>query len=120
MKEKAPTRPPLQGVACALLAALLFGASAPLAKMLVGEIHPIMLAGLLYLGSGIGLTLWKLLSKSKEAAKIPVSSAQNCLPPLQGQGQHEPNAIPAQDRILSIRCISIECRTLIFSNCVLR
>lgn len=39
----------------ALLAALLFGASAPLAKTLLGEIAPIPLAAFLYLGSGIGL-----------------------------------------------------------------
>lgn len=39
----------------ALLAALLFGASAPLAKMLLGEFEPIPLAAFLYLGSGVGL-----------------------------------------------------------------
>jgi hypothetical protein len=44
-------------VAAALGAALLFGASTPLAKMLLGETSPWLLAGLLYLGSGIGLAL---------------------------------------------------------------
>jgi drug/metabolite transporter (DMT)-like permease len=39
----------------ALIAALLFGASAPLAKILLGEVEPIPLAAFLYLGSGIGL-----------------------------------------------------------------
>jgi drug/metabolite transporter (DMT)-like permease len=39
----------------ALGAAALFGASTPLAKRLTGEIHPVMLAGLLYAGSGAGL-----------------------------------------------------------------
>jgi drug/metabolite transporter (DMT)-like permease len=39
----------------ALLAALLFGASAPLAKLLLGEIEPLPLSGLLYLGSGLSL-----------------------------------------------------------------
>jgi drug/metabolite transporter (DMT)-like permease len=39
----------------ALIAALLFGASAPLAKLLLGEVKPIPLAAFLYLGSGIGL-----------------------------------------------------------------
>lgn len=43
----------------ALLAAMLFGASAPLSKVLLGEIQPVMLAGLLYLGSGMGLLLFK-------------------------------------------------------------
>lgn len=41
----------------ALLAALLFGASTPLAKALTGTVPPLMLAGLLYLGSGMGLAL---------------------------------------------------------------
>lgn len=45
------------GIAFALLAAVLFGASTPLAKRLVGEVPPIMLAGLLYAGSGIGLAV---------------------------------------------------------------
>src|SRR5256885_2884208 len=39
----------------ALAAALLFGASTPFAKLLVGDVPPLLLAGLLYLGSGIGL-----------------------------------------------------------------
>lgn len=39
----------------ALAAALLFGASTPLAKLLLGGTPPLLLAGLLYLGSGIGL-----------------------------------------------------------------
>lgn len=45
----------------ALLAAALFGASTPLAKMMVGELPPVLLAGLLYLGSGIGLAAVRLL-----------------------------------------------------------
>jgi len=45
----------------ALAAALLFGASTPLAKLLVGDVPPLLLAGLLYLGSGLGLgSLWVL------------------------------------------------------------
>lgn len=46
------------GIACALLGAALFGASTPIAKLLVGEVGPIALAGLLYAGSGLGLGLW--------------------------------------------------------------
>jgi drug/metabolite transporter (DMT)-like permease len=38
-----------------LIAALLFGASAPVAKLLLGEVEPIPLAAFLYLGSGLGL-----------------------------------------------------------------
>lgn len=45
----------MRAAAPALAAALLFGASTPVAKLLVGEVAPLLLAGLLYLGSGIGL-----------------------------------------------------------------
>ncbi|MDN4499565.1 DMT family transporter [Pseudomonas mosselii] len=44
----------------ALVAAALFGASTPLAKLLGVDTPPILLAGLLYLGSGVGLTLVRL------------------------------------------------------------
>jgi len=46
----------LRSASPALAAALLFGASTPLAKLLVGDMPPLLLAGLLYLGSGLGLT----------------------------------------------------------------
>lgn len=49
------------GIACALLSAVLFGASAPLAKLLLGRLDPWLLAGLLYLGSGLGLALLRPL-----------------------------------------------------------
>jgi drug/metabolite transporter (DMT)-like permease len=45
------------GIASALIAALLFGASTPLAKLLLRDISPLLLAGLLYAGSGLGLLL---------------------------------------------------------------
>ncbi len=44
-------------VAAAIAAALLFGASTPITKQLLRDTPPILLAGLLYLGSGIGLGL---------------------------------------------------------------
>src|SRR5437762_4569003 len=46
-----------RGVTYALLAAALFGVTTPLAKGLLGEVHPIVLAGLLYAGSGAGLAI---------------------------------------------------------------
>ena len=45
----------VRSAAPALCAAFLFGASTPLAKLLVGDTGPLLLAGLLYLGSGLGL-----------------------------------------------------------------
>lgn len=49
------------GISFALLAAVLFGASTPFAKLLAGQTAPVLLAGILYLGSGIGLSSWLLL-----------------------------------------------------------
>lgn len=45
----------------ALGAAMFFGASTPFAKQLVGQVSPVLLAGLLYAGSGIGLILTRLV-----------------------------------------------------------
>lgn len=44
-------------VAMALGSAVLFGVSAPAAKWLLGALDPWLLAGLLYLGAGVGLAL---------------------------------------------------------------
>src|SRR5438876_2380145 len=53
----------LTGVTFAIGAAVLFGASTPFAKILLGKTEPILLAGLLYLGSGGGLLIWWLFSR---------------------------------------------------------
>lgn len=56
------TRPALSSaIIAALAAALLFGASTPLAKQLLRDASPMLLAGLLYLGSGIGLSAARVL-----------------------------------------------------------
>ncbi|HQT93358.1 MAG: hypothetical protein B7Z61_10245 [Acidobacteria bacterium 37-71-11] len=47
----------------ALLAAALFGATAPLCKLLLGDAAPLPLAALLYLGSGVGLVAWMVLRR---------------------------------------------------------
>jgi drug/metabolite transporter (DMT)-like permease len=52
------------GAGLALLSALLFGASTPLAKLLLRGIEPWMLAGLLYLGSGLGLLTVTILARA--------------------------------------------------------
>jgi drug/metabolite transporter (DMT)-like permease len=64
-----------RSVACALLAALLFGASTPMAKRLVGSLSPLLLAGLLYLGSGIGLGLIRLV-RDRAWARSGLSRAE--------------------------------------------
>lgn len=61
----------LQGAACGLAAAILFGLSSPLAKLLLRESDPVPLAALLYLGAGIGLLLFeRLMPGSGTAGQI--------------------------------------------------
>lgn len=52
-----------RGVQAALAAALLFGAGTPFAKLLLGEVSPWLLAGLLYTGSGLGLGIYRLVRR---------------------------------------------------------
>lgn len=70
-----------KGVIYALLAAALFGASTPFSKTLVGQIAPVTLAGLLYLGSGLGLLIWFTL-RAMAAGNKPATSARLTLPDL--------------------------------------
>ena len=56
------------GVGFALLAAALFGLSTPLAKCVSPHVEPVLLAGLLYLGSGIGLGAYSLLRLVRQQA----------------------------------------------------
>jgi F0F1-type ATP synthase assembly protein I len=53
------------GISSALGTALLFGISAPLAKMLLGQTSPWLLAALLYLGSGLGLWLVRRFQRAQ-------------------------------------------------------
>jgi drug/metabolite transporter (DMT)-like permease len=48
--------PRFGAISTALAAAALFGAATPLAKVLLGAMSPFMVAGLFYLGSGVGLS----------------------------------------------------------------
>lgn len=50
----------------ALMAALLFGSSAPVSKLLLGSIEPLPLAAFLYLGSGLGLLIFKVLQRARK------------------------------------------------------
>ena len=60
-----PTQP---GVSLTLLSAVLFGASTPLAKMLLDSVKRWLLAGLLNLGAGLGLAV---LHVSRTGLKLP-------------------------------------------------
>lgn len=63
------------GVPLALGSAVLFGASAPLSKWLLGSVDPWLLAGILYLGAGIGLALvhWGRPLIGLERVETPLS-----------------------------------------------
>ena len=67
-RERAPAGVQARGAALGLVAAALFGVSAPIAKLLLGGITPVLLAGLLYLGAAMGLwTHRAFAAPSKEA-----------------------------------------------------
>ena len=73
-RPASPAAPPpwrRPGVAAALAAAVLFGAGTPIAKQLLAGIDPWMLAGLLYLGSGLGLGAWRIVRRAAPV-RLPV------------------------------------------------
>lgn len=68
----------LSGQISAILSAVLFGVSPVLCKLLIGDMSPALLAGLLYLGSGIGLQLLLLLQHRnaiQELRRLPPNIA---------------------------------------------
>lgn len=60
------------GILLALSSAALFGASTPVAKIMLGSVGPWMMAGLLYLGAGIGLAAVHLL---RNVSRLPAAEA---------------------------------------------
>lgn len=59
-----------RGAAAGLAAAALFGLSAPLAKLLLRDIAPVLLAGLLYSGAAAGLWLHRWLTPPSQEAPL--------------------------------------------------
>lgn len=68
----------------ALAAAALFGISTPLAKLLLGDVSPWLLAGLLYLGSGLGLSALIIVRKLSGAVTGEAGLTRADLPWLAG------------------------------------
>ncbi len=68
-----------RGLAAALGAAFFFGISAPFSKLLLGSVSPLMLAGLLYLGSFAGLTLVSLMRRASSSMSSSASSREAAL-----------------------------------------
>lgn len=69
-----PSRALPVGVHFAVASALLFGLSTPCAKLLLGETPPLLLAGLLYAGSGLGLFVMRLFLPAS-ADEAPLTRA---------------------------------------------
>jgi len=68
----------------ALIAGALFGASAPISKLLLGEIAPTLMASFLYLGSGIGIFLLRYFQSSDTAFSNEARLTKNDWPWLIG------------------------------------
>jgi drug/metabolite transporter (DMT)-like permease len=70
----------------ALLSAALFGLSTPMAKLLLGAIHPTVLAGLLYCGAGLGVTILRRVGRRSfaHAGLAEVALGRRDLPYLAG------------------------------------
>ena len=80
MSPAAKLRP---GVALALVSAVLFGATTPLAKLLLsGGVPAQLLAGLFYLGSGVGLGIFLALRRASGQVPKEARLRRADLPPL--------------------------------------
>jgi drug/metabolite transporter (DMT)-like permease len=64
----------VRGVLAGLAAAVLFGASPPLAKLLLGDVSPLMFSALLYLGAGAALSVMRAVVSPRDdgAAETPL------------------------------------------------
>jgi len=74
----------LTGISFAVLAAVLFGASTPFSKILLRKTEPVLLAGLLYLGSGVGLAIWSLFRSRSRGGTREAQLKRSDLPWLTG------------------------------------
>ncbi len=68
------------GILLALLSAALFGVSTPLAKILIGSVSPWLMAGLLYLGAGLGLAAVEVSRRSSGNAVAEAPIRKSDLP----------------------------------------
>jgi drug/metabolite transporter (DMT)-like permease len=61
-----------KGIAYGLASATLFGICTPVAKILADTVSPVMLAGLLYAGSGLGLLLLLVSRRLSSKHRAPI------------------------------------------------
>jgi drug/metabolite transporter (DMT)-like permease len=64
----------------AILAAALFGMSAPLSKFLLREISPLLMSALLYLGAGIGMLLIESYKRFTKAKRVEPNLSKEEVP----------------------------------------
>jgi len=76
--------PSSRAVMLVLAAALLFGASSPFSKLLLGNFDPIVLAGFLYLGSGVSAWLLFILKGGAKTQSSEARLTRSDLPWLAG------------------------------------
>ena len=74
------------GALFGLLAAVSFGVSAPLAKLLLAAVSPQLLAGLLYLGAGVGLGIYRLLRPPTREAPTVETDEEPAVNPFEVEG----------------------------------
>src|SRR5436189_6424398 len=75
----------LKSVLYALLAALLFGVSTPLAKILLPQVAPMLMPGILYFGSGVGLAVyWRFRRRRQPSGQQEATLTRNDWPWLAG------------------------------------
>src|SRR5689334_19909439 len=83
--------PPMKsGIPLALASAVLFGASTPFAKLLLGTVDPWLMAGLLYIGAGLGLAIVHLLRGILRLPAIEAPLRRPDLPWLAGRVLRHP------------------------------
>lgn len=73
-----------KAIGMALLAALLYGISAPLSKILLFEIPPKLMAGLLYLGAGLGMAIFSIIQNGFQKTQKEASLKKKDLPYIVG------------------------------------
>lgn len=73
-----------QGIFYAILAALLYGLSAPLSKLLLVNLSPLFMAALLYLGAGIGMLILNIIKSLRKKASIEAKLTIEELPYIIG------------------------------------
>jgi len=72
------------GILYALVSAALFGATTPAAKFQLGEIDPVLLAGLLYCGAGFGIAILRRIVPRRLVAETAAPLTQREAPWLAG------------------------------------